>query len=219
MKRLLVALTVVLASITGLGFLLVEKSDSEDWERISESNGVTMFRRTSTVLGPIAFRGEARVIGQPHDVAAVLLDDGQSSEWLPFQSIRTTTKQLSSLSRVTTMNLQIPWPLSQNSYCAFLTSEILPDGGTVIRELSPPASLSQECPKGADAHYDGTIEIHPVSGALESIVSVQANWTLPGQVPQVIQTALLKYWVKRTVVGIRSQMESRSLKPKAAGAG
>ena len=219
MKRLLVALAVFLALVAGISLFLFEKCNSTSWERTSESNGITMFRRTSDQLGPIAFRAEARVLGQPHEVAVILLDEGRSNAWLPFNAMRATVKQLSKLSRVTTTTVKFPWPLPQNSFCAFLTSEIIPDGGTVIRELPPPALLSHECAQGSEVHYDGAIEIHPVQGTLESIVSVEANWTLPGRVPQFIQTALLKYWVKTTAVGIRSQMEVNSPKSKTSGAG
>jgi hypothetical protein len=180
------------------------------WEKIGESDGVTVFKREVPGSPFHGIRGSGLVQAPPWKVALVLLDDARAPEWVDSLDAALVVNVISSREYIEYNHVAMPWPVSDREFLTRVTmSHDAATGVSLIRSEPETQASFPLRPKTVRGTLRGLYTLEPRAGGKSTLLTVELHSDPHGWLPGWLVNFFQNDWAHETIAGVRKQ----SLKP------
>ncbi len=186
-----------------------ETLDEGGWERISNSDGIEVSRKTVPNSALFAFKGEADIDAPMSKVLSVIRDTSRAKEWVDRVNEIRLVKQITPNERLEYYHIEIPWPLKDRDFVYISKIEVDKVAKKIIfsiRSVEEP-SLPPNSKNVRGAIYNTTLTLTPVDGGKRTHAIGVAHTDPKGAVPSWIVNLIQKGWPENTIKNVRKQVK------------
>ena len=210
MRNFLSRLTVglVVSTLLGSPGVLAKK-----WEKLSEEDGIAVYRREVRNSSLLAVKGEALIDASAAKIAAILLDQDHKAEWVDRLYIAKTLETVSPVEIVHYAAFNMPAIVS-NRDIVYRSTYSVDLAQKVIRIVLRSVEHKDQPPTvGVRAILKrGSYLLYPREGGSKTWVVVENHLDPMGYLPALLVNAIQKSWPYKTLAGLRSQAAKPDIK-------
>jgi hypothetical protein len=181
------------------------------WQKVSDQDGIIVYEKDLEGSETISLRGEAVIDAALADVAAVMKDNTQAAEWVPFVASRRVLEAISPDERIEYTHVRMPWPIVDRYFINRGRQEPLPGGALrlfVQSVATPnPAWLEDDKVLG-DLHYSEFL-LFPLDGGRRTRLTLEVNTDPRGMLPKWLVNMAQRSWPRDFVTGLVGQLQKR----------
>lgn len=176
------------------------------WEKIGDTDGVTVFKREVPGSPFHGIRGSGLVQAPPWKVALVLLDDARAPEWVDSLDAAMVVNVVSPVEYIEYNHVSMPWPVSDREFLTRVTLEHDAASGvsTIRSEPEQQAGFPQR-PKTVRGTLRGVYLLEPRDGGKSTYLTVELHSDPRGWLPAWLVNFFQSDWSHETIAGVRKQ--------------
>lgn len=187
--------------------LLAIPAFANDWEQISDEDGIKVFRREVEGSPVLAFRGETVIDASVAKITGVLSDSSKKNDWVSDLLKAYDIKKISEVERIEYNATDAPWPVKNRDFVFHAKGDFDPKARTMTFNLK---STEDATVPPNDDHVRGELlhskyvlkELSPTQTHTTVEIQVDPKGALPKWVANLVQ----KKWPRKTLSGIRKQV-------------
>ena len=200
-KKLLIVATLLIA---------VTSSADQQWEKISDIDGIITYRKEIPDSPIVAFRGEADVNAPIAKVANILMDTPKKMEWVSNIMEARNLELTSNVERVEYNKTHTPWPVSNRDFVFNAKMETdIPNKKLrfYMKSVTHPSMPETKAVRG---HMTGVYILTALDGG-KTHLEVEIVADPKGAIPKWLVNLMQKKWPRKTIAGIREQAAKSSV--------
>ena len=178
----------------------------DDWEKVGTIDGVSVFRRSLPDSPIKSIRGIGTVDVPPVAVAAILLDELHSPDWIDSLAEAKVVRHVSDNEYVEYNHVNMPLIVSDRDFVTRVRmNQQGPDGTLLIVSEPIEDTLAPERPKIVRGGLNGRYLLEPIEEGKKTRLTVELHANPKGSLPPFIVNFFQKDWAVETLRGIRKQ--------------
>ena len=188
-----------------------------DWEELSDEDGIKVWKRDVPGSPIVALKGEAIVEAPVAKVASVLDDNSRDGEWVCSLVEAKVLRQISPTARIEYNHTHAPWPIKDRDFVFHAEVKADTSAKTLTYELR---SIEDKLmPEDEDKAVRGELIdsryiLKADGNRTRLVVIIQADPR--GSVPKWLVNLFQRAWPRETIEGIRAQCAKADVKELAA---
>jgi hypothetical protein len=187
-------------------------STEPGWERIGESDGVTVFKREVPGSPFHGIRGGGLVQAPPWKVALVLLDDARAPEWVDSLDAAMVVNVISSREYIEYNHVSMPWPVADREFLTRVTLLHDKASGLATIRSEPETQASFPIRKSTvRGTLRGVYLLEPRDGGKSTYLTVELHSDPKGWLPGWLVNFFQNDWAHETIAGVRKQAQKPDL--------
>lgn len=178
-----------------------------EWVLIDQNDGVAVYRKEVEGSPVVAFKGEAELEATPEQVLWVLATNERRTEWVDLCAESRVLESRARYDQVIYQRFKLPWYLSDRDYVYRARAVSRPDGRV---ELLLASCESDQAPAtcGVRARLIASrYVLTPLEGGKRTRIAVEIHTDPMGMVPKWLVNLVQEEWPKKTLAGIRTQLQ------------
>ncbi len=220
MRKRVFALTLV-ALVRASGLASASAPTPDPWQKLGESDGISVFGRELPGISLLAMRGEGVVNAPLLRVASVLSDTARSHEWVDSVAETRTLRKLSDTEYVSWNHVTTPWVLKDRDFVFTTKLELIPPARQVAlnyHSVNDPAAPKTQYIRGQFIY--GKFVLTSLAGGKQTRVLAELLCDPKGSVAKWMVNIVQKDWPHSTIVRLRRQVAKADVtdNPKLADA-
>lgn len=183
------------------------------WERISDKNGITIYRREVPGSDVIAFKGDGVVNAPLVRVASVMFDTARSTEWIDSLAEARVVRRISDLEYVEYDHFSTP-PIVMKDRDFVTANKVEYDRARRVltirlRSVTDPAAPPTSYVRGE--LMSSSFVLIPTADGKATRVIGEIHCDPRGSVPKWIVNMFQKSWPRNTLESLRAQVAKRDI--------
>lgn len=184
-------------------------AEGNEWEKVSDKDGIVVYMKNLDGVDTISLRGEALIDATVQDVFDTMKDNAQAHEWMPLVAAKRDLKATNANSRIEYTHIAMPWPLTDRYFINSGTAEQLPDGGMKVFVKSVENPEYKEDDKVLGELKYSEFLLLPEGGGRQTRIKLEVNTDPKGLLPKFIVNAAQKSWPRDFLNGLKKQLTKR----------
>lgn len=189
-----------------LGSVAAFGSNPNQWEEISNDDGIIVHRMEIPDSDIVAFKGDAVVNAPIAKVASILIDTKRKLEWVADIKEARDIRQIGEYERVEYNHTGTPWPIRDRDFVFHAKVELDREKNTMwfkLHSVEDPAvpELSPTRGELKDSQYILT----SIENGTKTRVVVEIQADPKGSIPKWLVNLTQKKWPRKTLTGIQNQ--------------
>ncbi len=191
-------------------------ANEKGWEKISEGDGIVVYKKIDDGSATITIRGEALIPAKLDDIADVMKDNKAAADWMPLIVARRDLKTLTANSRLEYTHIGMPWPVTDRYFINHAQADRNADGSMrmFVRSVDKPDAVYLESDKVLGFLHTSEFILVPKDGG--TFMQLEVNSDPRGLIPKFLVNMAQKKWPRDFFEGLKSQIEMRGLLNKDA---
>ncbi len=186
-----------------------------EWENVDTVDGVAVFRRSLPGSPIKSIRGVGVVDVPVASVAAILLDELHSPEWIDSLAEAKVVRHVQEDEYVEYNHVSMPLIVSDRDFVTLVHMEkINGDGAVLITSKPVDDELAPVKEKIVRGTLNGRYTLEPTEGGKKTRLTVELHADPKGALPAFVVNFFQKDWAHQTLTGIRKQA-AKKLPPPA----
>lgn len=189
-----------------------------DWEELSDEDGIKVYRRDVDGSPIVALKGEAIIEAPLGKVASVLDDTPRKLEWVCNRVEAKNVRVISPTQRVEYNHTSAPWPIKDRDFVFHAEIKVCKAAKTLTYELrsveDPLMPVDEEKAVRGELLASSYLLKELPGNRTQLTVEIQAD--PKGSVPKWVVNLFQKSWPRKTIEGIRAQCKKEDVKELAA---
>ena len=210
----------LLATLAFLLSPLLAVAGEDDWEHITESEGVQLYQRDAQKVDGIAFRGIIETDLHIGQVIAVMLDAEERTHWVYRQAEAEALEEGEPNQRWSErywVRVDMPFPATDRDYIFHTEYELRSEDRTVIADLESVEDSrkpEQDCCVRAQSYTHYTVEALP--GEERTRITLEVEVDLGGRLPGWITRGARRDWPVETLTALVERAREADVYPDVA---
>ncbi len=183
------------------------------WERIHESEGITVFKQEVEGSSVIAFKGIGVVNAPIARVTAVVVDSARTVEWMDSMAESRIVRKISPTEQIVYSHLKSPPLIADRDFVTDAKAEFDPGNKRVTVRIhsvadagAPPTSYV----RGEIRH--SSFVLTSIEGGQKTLVVTEVHADPKGSIPMWVVNLFQKDWPLKTVRNLRTQCTKANIK-------
>ena len=194
--------------------LLAAAGDGDGWDKVDTVDGVTVYRRSLPDSPIKSIRGVGVVEVSVAAVAAILLDEQHSPDWIDSLAEAKVVRHLQDNEYVEYNHVTMPI-VSDRDFVTLVHLEPQGSDGTLLVTSKPVSNeLAPEKERVVRGALNGRYLLEPIDEGRHTRLTVELHADPKGSLPAFVVNFFQKDWAHETLVGIRKQA-AKHLPPPA----
>jgi hypothetical protein len=189
--------------------LLPSANAAADWELISDSDGIAVYRKNLEGVATISLRGETLLDATVLEVFEIMKDNEAAHEWMPLVAEKRELGPAGNSSRLEYTHINMPWPLTDRYFINIGTAEHLPGGAMKlsVQSVESPAHRDESKVLG-ELKYSEFL-LTPEADGAKTRIALEVNTDPKGLVPKWLVNAAQKSWPRNFLNNLKEQLAKR----------
>lgn len=189
-----------------LGSVAAFGSSPNQWEEISNDDGIIVHRMEFPDSDIVAFKGEAVVNAPIAKVANILIDTKRKLEWVADIKEARNIRQIGEYERVEYNHTGTPWPIRDRDFVFHAKVELDRDKKTMWFKLHSveDAAVPELSPVRGELK-DSQYALTSIENDTKTRVVVEIQADPKGSIPKWLVNLTQKKWPRKTLTGIQNQ--------------
>lgn len=189
-----------------LGSIAAFGSNPNEWEEISNDDGIIVHRMEIPDSDIVAFKGEAVVNASIAKVANILIDTKRKLEWVADIKEARDIRQIGEYERVEYNHTGTPWPIRDRDFVFHAKVELDREKKTMwfkLHSVEDPAVPELSPVRGELKNSQYTLTSIDNDKKTRIVVEIHAD--PKGAIPKWLVNLTQKKWPRKTLTGIQNQ--------------
>jgi len=187
----------------------------EPWEKVDTVDGVTVYRRSLPGSPIKSIRGVGVVDAPVAAVAAILLDERHSPDWINSLVEAKVVRHVQDNEYVEYNHVAMPFIVSDRDFVTLVHMELADEEGRVLITSKPVedefAPAKEKVVRGG---LTGRYLLEPIDEGQHTRLTVELHADPKGALPAFVVNFFQKDWAHETLVGIRKQAAKKLAPPE-----
>lgn len=179
-------------------------AEAPDWEKLSDEDGIQVFRKEIPNSSLVAFRGEATVDQNLAKVVQLLSDSDLRKQWVANIKEAHNVRVVSPLERIEYNHTGAPWPIKDRDFVFSVRVEMLDAEKSIkiwVKSVEDPLAPETSNVRGT-INY-GHYVLRSLEGGKKTWMQVEIHVDPKGAIPKWVVNLFQKKWPRKTLEGIR----------------